>query len=681
MLSWRGLRSFKKISSEHDITTKFIFVLLSVSWALFLIYPEIFSLKGSYLRIHDVAESNLAYRVALYRGYIESGVFSVLSGVDAKTINTPSPFSLGYILFKYLDPYVGFISTLFLQRLLGFAFTYLVCRSLFKISVSLSLFSAISYTYCNGNIQTWTLYDRLGLPLIPLYVFFFDRIKKDNYAVLSLLLGAFSGFTTFYPLFTPYFSIVLWIWLIVCRDKDVFLTTKSIALYLAMSTIIFYPTLLDLLSSSENSMRMLKTYENITFSSGVGVCLEYFNRIWSNYRYEIYFLALGFLISRDRKDLFKVSASLIIIMIISNLFWLLSSMNRSEIGPIRAFNFNELSNIVPFLFAIAMPLSLSKLSHSFRFGRIVVLAIAAVFSYKIVLGIKNRNNILMSWSKSDSYARVFENDIIKEFVSNNDTNRYKAATLYVDQSSAKFPSHRSIFPNFLAAYGLDTVDGYVNLIPKAYASFWTRVLHPLLIRDQNIRKKWNTETKWVYLFKPKRFKYNDILVENIYNLKFLSLASTKYFFSTEPVTSDTLFPVVEEDQLYIYENKKSFPKFFVTSSFKRLKSIDEIWNYIEAHDLSHIRNSSLILADNKIRDFPDSGNAEIITVKTHQRVTSLRIKSDHGCILNYMVSYNKKWNAFLNGVKINTFPVYGAFLGASIPSGEHTIELKFRDSL
>ncbi len=98
------------------------------------------------------------------------------------------------------------------------------------------------------------------------------------------------------------------------------------------------------------------------------------------------------------------------------------------------------------------------------------------------------------------------------------------------------------------AYGLETVDGYINLYPKTYQKFWAKVIEPMTRQDDQARSLFQRLGKPDLPIQPPGIGTGEIVFSRYYRLNLLSLANTKYVISRTPLRDENLVSVVEQAQ-------------------------------------------------------------------------------------------------------------------------------------
>jgi len=137
-------------------------------------------------------------------------------------------------------------------------------------------------------------------------------------------------------------------------------------------------------------------------------------------------------------------------------------------------------------------------------------------------------------------------------------------------------------------------------------------------------------------------------------------------------------------QIFIYENKKVLPRFFLAAKYQALETDAEILRRIGAEPASVLRHTVFLNS----RDLPEGmpaaltpggeGNVVLKTYSPDEIV--LEIDSLAPRILFTAISFNPAWCAYVDGAPVALFPADHAFMGLLVPGGRHRVVLRYEPS-
>ena len=265
-----------------------------------------------------------------------------------------------------------------------------------------------------------------------------------------------------------------------------------------------------------------------------------------------------------------------------------------------------------------------------------------------------------------------------------------------------------MYPSYLHAYGIETAGGYLSLIMKRYHSFWMKVIEPSLTKDPDTVMSQTAITNGQRLILNTERHLADVPFASLFNLDLLSLANVKYFVSRDRLTHPDLTAIREmpkawneltthekvktnlranffgRGQIFIYENKKVLPRFFLAAKYQALETDAEILRRIGAEPASVLRHTVFLNS----RDLPEGmpaaltpggeGNVVLKTYSPDEIV--LEIDSLAPRILFTAISFNPAWCAYVDGAPVALFPADHAFMGLLVPGGRHRVVLRYEPS-
>ena len=187
--------------------------------------------------------------------------------------------------------------------------------------------------------------------------------------------------------------------------------------------------------------------------------------------------------------------------------------------------------------------------------------------------------VLHEMSAGSTYAAVFQRPELQHLAAGGPgASPYRVATVYAPRVFAppKDSSTPEVFgqmPAYAWAYGLETVDGYLQMHPESYQRFWGCVTARALEQDKAVSDHFWAWGSRVYLFILDTGRPPSAVTDlaDMCNPDLLSLANVRYLISPVRLSGDGLSLISGDGRgkpwpLYIYENIRVLPRFFVVGS-------------------------------------------------------------------------------------------------------------------
>jgi hypothetical protein len=261
-------------------------------------------------------------------------------------------------------------------------------------------------------------------------------------------------------------------------------------------------------------------------------------------------------------------------------------------------------------------------------------------------------------------------------------------------------------PSMAWAYGLETVDGYMNLYPNRFHSYWEQVLSPLFAADTK-RYKYNNFHYWgnqVYLFRPTSGfpPGTDIDFSRFYRLELLSLANVRYLISPHPLRHPDLvllarggegaLPGLRErmqnyfrgqppaGKLYLYENRQALPRFFAVTSFKVLADETLVLQALGAASVGELRSTAYLAKSDAAPVAGLAGlatPAKVLLRRYGPNDVELEVDAPGPSLIVNATTYSPFWKAQIDGLSSALFPVDHAFQGVVVGSGRHRVVFRY----
>jgi hypothetical protein len=289
---------------------------------------------------------------------------------------------------------------------------------------------------------------------------------------------------------------------------------------------------------------------------------------------------------------------------------------------------------------------------------------------------------------------MYENPELQHLAATADSDPFRVATLAY-----------GFAPSYANAYGLETVDGYINLYPQRYQDFWGKVIEPLTLEDRVRRISFHRWGNNIYLFSPSNGDFDcigEVPFSEYYNLNLLSLANTKYIISALPLSNEHLIllpshaPDTEGEQadllqkikdrlegrrdIYIYENQLCFPRFFMAGNVSVFDDSSLALQAMAEADIDSLRNTVFVeeqfISDTDVKQL-GFAQGEITIGQYSPDYIDLSVSLDKPGVLVISNSFSPYWTCKVNGIDQDIFPAYHTFWGVFLEEGESMVELEY----
>ncbi len=160
-------------------------------------------------------------------------------------------------------------------------------------------------------------------------------------------------------------------------------------------------------------------------------------------------------------------------------------------------------------------------------------------------------------------------------------------------------------------------------------------------------------------------------IDDINDLKILSLTNSKYILSYEPLDIENLILIKQINDLKIYENKlttsiaKWYNKSITTRKFESLN---------EANQMDLLLDNAIVSEKNLENN---NSEAKIDNFNISKGRLKGKITTNDDGILMLSIPNEEGWNIYVNGKKVKTFSVDYGFIGLKLSKGEYNIVAKY----
>ncbi|MBI5250417.1 MAG: hypothetical protein HY912_13065, partial [Desulfomonile tiedjei] len=661
-------------------------VLLFVLWSLWLAAPYLCGGPSSYVRLHDCGDSGIPQAAAVAWSVREWGLSTwapfEICGSDLFA-SSRFPLMMDVLFFAIFPGWLAYGLIMWVQRFVAGYFTFRLLKDVLDVDYWPAALSGLMYSLfaqgcVNGSWQGFTLYDLLVLPGTPFLLWLFARQDPSRFSsmAIAVLCGGLFSLCS-HVVFVAFLVFFMAFWFLTVIPK------RSIGFWgLAASFAVGYivaesPVILAYYLNGPASHRAANQLISDGISAGWSLAIR--ESLFGVYGFLSdnvvsvviivvgWYLSCGVFFGRSRKaqtfpsggpashnsiqEVPEVSAITghpnrelhrrmkwilvaLAVAIASPLATVvLQTVLASWLGFMRGFNLSRLWLFAPFLVIVCAGLSLHSIGNEWqvviRAGRldlfhcairkaVFVGAIAAILIQSFGIQV----SMLVEAANGSNYRSFYQNSDVSQLTREfSEKNLFRVATIAPNR---KDPPH----PAFAWAYGLESVDGYVNLYPKRYQDVWAKVLEPSITTDPLLASYFTSWGSRVYLFSPFFFRpaspshfSSTYRLSHLFDLKFLSLLNVKYLISPVALEDENLLLRSGPDgkqiawredpsrfrklityltgrlpdfPLYIYENRRVLPRFFMARTERLFDEPSEVLNAMQMAEYSEMMSTAFI---------------------------------------------------------------------------------------
>lgn len=566
-----------------------VFVIWSIWLSLeFLLGPF------SHVRIHDAGDSLLPQLLAAKIQFQKYGIsyFAdyMVAGVDAMA-QSLMPFSnFNSTIFMLLPGWLAYGLLMLSQRFIAGYFTYRLLKDHLKIKTMPSIVGGLLFSMFNFSIYSFTLYHALGLPALPLILWFMEKVNNFNNSrrhILIIIFGLFIGFSNYFVYFSPYLLPFLFLWFFYIRGIRNGQTLLNLSIFSLATILPMLPNIFAIMYNSQLSQRtVFNLYRGgISINSAIERIIDTVKSYYLSVLF-ILFLTLNYKLKNPLSK--KLLTSFILLTFTLFIYKLTQPTLYFLPNIIRSFSFDRLELIIPFVLAVSVAVLLNQPRKKIK--KVLIVSIVLIFAISLKVKVDTIKNFA-------PYRSLYLHPDLVALSNNTNGTQWRIAT--VTGGGAR--------PAYSLSNGLSTVDSYLTLYPKTYHAFWSEVIKKRLAGDKS---RWEDYMDWgnrVYLYGPDNFEsLESVNFESYYNLELLSNINVKYIISTKPVddfnleltnssyrdnfaswSKKTLSEKIEfflqgkfyGRPYYVYENKKVLPRFYLKDDPFNLKNSIKVLSY------------------------------------------------------------------------------------------------------
>tara|TARA_Y100000591_G_C21854306_1_gene713982 strand:- start:5948 stop:8071 length:2124 start_codon:yes stop_codon:yes gene_type:complete len=640
----------------------------------FFVFLAQFILLGPSSPIHFYDNADIGLSRILYEKNHHLGgryLHSVLGGQDFYSVQAFGGqfFSLEKVIFSAFPIWIAILIHKFLLLFFGFFGTYQLFRKVFNFEKLDSLFAGSFYSIFNPYTVFSTIHHGLGFSLIPLSIFIFLYQTENKFYFLKIFsISVLISISTL-PLHSFLAVIGALVVTVFVKKPDNFIKfSLSIIILLFTIFLNWHESLYSMYEMRDLSNRSFSSFNFFMFLGSIGwlqnkteLCLVSC-KIQFSPIVIIFFILLIVLLFSKR---YKTILILLIINYVPNIGLFL--INIFDISPLKSLNLYNYS------YYLAIPILIYFLNSKNMFKKTIFKNIlpSIILFFSLIYLI---NNKFIYFKKI-----FFENQKQVNSIQNLIDRNWEPKKFYRMVSTNPWDLFH---PNFLWAYGIDTADGYVNLVNINFSKFWSH----------GIRKK-KLENDQLYY--GGNFYINDIPQVKNYDLKsdlnLLKFINVGYIASYTPINSKEIElvsgedndeilsinePTLQRDLKFLAQKvKKQFkytkkPKdilIYKVSEYsdrfyfpKKLIIFDKNLNKLEIYRFISEKYEKNIAFSNQSVGL---ASGEILKANKIKNGYSLDIKVNKNGLFIFNSFYEKYWRAYSNKKKIDLINLTNAQIG------------------
>lgn len=209
-------------------------------------------------------------------------------------------------------------------------------------------------------------------------------------------------------------------------------------------------------------------------------------------------------------------------------------------------------------------------------------------------------------------------------------------------------------PNILSYYDIPVVEGYLTVLPIAYAEYVKELFPRAHVTRNGI----------LFIFEP--------------NVEALRLLNVKYVLSDEPLHEDHegLEHVIDSNNHAIYRIRDHLPRVFCASDVFRVSDADR---HLEAYArrLGRFSEPLVVAGGDSHVSYPGICRVRNLRVFTHGLTAD--VETDEPRFLAVPYAFNENWNASIDGESAELVKANGHHMAIEVPPGVSTLEIHYRN--
>jgi membrane protein YfhO len=212
-------------------------------------------------------------------------------------------------------------------------------------------------------------------------------------------------------------------------------------------------------------------------------------------------------------------------------------------------------------------------------------------------------------------------------------------------------------PSFNLLFGLESPDGYANLVPRHYEAVWGSEKKPGVVMPGGLRGELDSGP-----------------------LNMLRLFNVRFLLSPWPLRSAALRRVDRSvEGVEIYEIMNSLPRAFVVGEAIGAESDEEALRLLTSARFDAERQA--IVEDTEAKLPPDAGASRRVRIVERGNVRAvIRASLEKPGLLVLSEGYYPGWRATIDGAEARILRTNVMMRGVVVPAGEHEIGFEFRSA-
>ena len=652
----------------------------------FFVFLAQFILLGPSSPIHFYDNADIGLSRILYEKNHHLGgryLHSVLGGQDFYSVQAFGGqfFSLEKVIFSTFPIWLAILIHKFLLLFFGFFGTYQLFRKVFKFEKLESLFAGSFYSIFNPYAVFSTIHHGLGYSLIPLSIFIFLYQTENKFYFLKIFsISVLISISTL-PLHSFLAAIGALVMTAFVKKPDNFIKfSLSIIILLFTIFLNWHESFYSMYEMRDTGNRTLSSLNFYMFLGSIGwlqnkteLCL-FSCAIQFSPIVIIFFILLIILIFNQK---YKTLLILLIINYVPNIgLFLINVFDISYLKSLNLYNYSYYLAIpVLIYFLNNKNLIMKKISRDFLPCIILFFSLIYLINHKFIY-----------------FKKIFfENQKQIHSIQNLVDRNWEPKNFYRMVSTNPWDLFH---PNFLWAYGIDTADGYVNLVNKNFSKFWSHG-----VRKKKLDINVNYYGGNFYINDTSQVKNYDLKAD----LNLLKFINAGYIASYTPIKSKEIELVSGENNNKILSIKEPTSQRDLKFFFKKLKNQIEyikkpkdilIYRISEYSDRFYFPKK-LITYDKNLNVFDrnrfiskkykknitfsnqsyDLSSGEIIKANKIKNGYSLDIKVNNNGLFVFNSFYEKYWKAYSNEKKINLIKLNDAQIGLFLTQDINKIKI------
>jgi hypothetical protein len=309
-------------------------------------------------------------------------------------------------------------------------------------------------------------------------------------------------------------------------------------------------------------------------------------------------------------------------------------------------------------------------------------ALIAVLLLVFVQSVRFKLHHAYEWVQQGNYVQNFRSPTIRSLA-----DRHRGESEWFRVASVNMPT------NVLAAYGFETIDGYVNIYSRQFREFWERVVAGKIAQEGPLGS-----VSEIRLFHDKEMPAVEFPA--LFNLSMLSLANVRYILARNELRHRDLslvrgpsapwatLPLMERvrirlrenftgsDWIYIYENRTVLPRAFFATP-ESFPDSATLLAALSSRTAAELRERALVLARDMSAIAPGTGEVRKLSRAPDRIELDVTTAQGHA-LLTVTENFSPFWRCDVDGEPCRLLPVYHTFMGVIVPHNSQRVVLTYK---